>query len=174
MRFIALLLAGCASTPSAPPPPASAAAAPVLDASVTGTCVPLGTWTLTTRASCAHRPERWTLTVHAGPPDARDPRPLFEVTDPIVVAGHTTTNSGYERLLRVTNPRQTANGCEMDMHMEYFGPHEGIEYKARITLAQRRFSGTGTYTFLVEDCQATDPDECTCESQLSVDGEAQS
>ncbi|MGE0398676.1 MAG: hypothetical protein AB7T06_18360 [Kofleriaceae bacterium] len=167
MRLLALaVVVGC--TPAAPPssPPTPPTPAPAIAAT---TCPPIGRWTLTATATCAARPERIALVVHAGPPDARDPTPMFDVLAPIDASGRTNDGYGYDRLLRVTGSRETARGCEMQLHMEYVGPHEAIEYKAAITAASGRIRGDGTYTLLLEDCDAS-ARECTCESAMTIDG----
>lgn len=160
MRFVVpFVLLGCACSPQAPP-----AVAPVAP-----TCPPLGAWQLTARASCAARPHELAFTVHAGPPGAADPRPLFDVTSPVLATGRTHEVHDYHHLLRITDARETAVGCQMKLVMEYVGPHSALEYIATVTLANGTVEGVGTYQQLIDDCRLPD-DECTCESGLAIEG----
>lgn len=168
MRLLVLLgLIGCAKAP--PSPAVSAPTPPAVSPSTPPACLLPGTWRLTAEASCAAKPEQLVLAVHAGPNDARDPTPLFEVPS-VIAAGRTNDGYGYDRLLRVTSARATALGCEMDLHVEYVGPHEAIEYRASATIAGDRVRGTGCFTLLLEDCEPSAERECTCESALAIDG----
>ncbi len=177
LLFVSILV-GCAPAPSPTPSSPPAVQPPVVQPPVVqppvASCPPLGTWTLTATATCATSSERHVLSVHAGPPDTRDPVPMVDVLAPVVVAGRTNDGYGHDRLLRITNPRATAAGCEMALHMEYVGPHETIEYTANITLASGRVRGSGTYRYDADDCRSSDPAECSCESAMSIDGSVQS
>lgn len=93
---------------------------------------------------------------------------MFDVLDP-VASGRTNDGYGYDRLLRVSAAHETTRGCEMQLHMEYVGPHEALEYKGAITIAHGRVLGSGTYTLLIDDCNA-DERECTCESAMAIEG----
>jgi hypothetical protein len=97
--------------------------------------------------------------------------PTFDVLAPVAASGRTDNGYGYDRLLRVTDAHPTPEGCSMQLHMEYVGPHEAIQYEALVTLASGKLDGRGTYRYLVEDCQAADPAECTCESAMTIEGD---
>jgi hypothetical protein len=93
---------------------------------------------------------------------------MFDVASP-VAAGRTNDRYGPDHLLRISDARETAVGCEMHLHMEYVGPHEVLEYKAAVTLVGDRVRGSGTYAFFADDCDESQR-ECTCDSPLTIDG----
>lgn len=96
---------------------------------------------------------------------------MFDVVGPIAATGRTDDGYGYDRLLLVTDVQPTAAGCNMQLYVEYVGPHEAVEYITRATLASGRLHGTGTFRYNADDCQKPDPAECSYECALTLEGE---